>query len=343
MRWPWKRRKSSDMFVASWSGRTLTYVRARMGQDDTREVLQFGAEYQGEESLEAFIRRLLDLGLDGHGVQVMLRPEQYQLLQIEAPAVAPEEVRAAVRWQIRDMVNLPLDDITLDVMRVGGGKVGTPGQLFVVVVDTATVREMLRLGEALKWDVPVIDIQETAQRNLQTALARRDGRLERANAALMVVNEHQALLTISADEELYYSRRIDLGAGFLDKPWGQTVGAAAGAQQDVRAEEPQLMPTLTRQAADADHELSQRFVVEVQRSLDVWDRAWSNLPLDGLWVEAGARTAEMATWLSQELGFGVKAMEVDALFPGFDAGMAQDRHLCMPLLGALLRSGERKP
>lgn len=319
MRWPWKRRKLSDSFVVSWSGQTLAYVRARLREDGLYEVLQFGVERQGSDSVEEFAKRLQGLGLKGFDAHVMLRPEQYQMLQIDAPAVAPEEMRAAARWQIRDMVDMHMDDITLDVMRVGGGRVGAPGQLFVVVAGNAVLTEILRLGQFLQWEVPVVDVQETAQRNLQTLVARRDGRVERANAALMMLNEHQALLTVSANEELFYTRRIDLAPDFMDKPWQQN---AAGDYV-------------------VDDDIAQRFLVEIQRSLDVWDRTWSDLPLDGLWVEAGGRTEEMASWLSKELGFAVKPMNLDSYFPGLEGGSAQARSQCLPLLGVLLRIEDR--
>jgi MSHA biogenesis protein MshI len=341
MRWPWKRQRAAEPIMVSWSGDALAYVRASLRPDGLHEVLKFGVERQGDDSAADFVRRLQGLGLKGMDVHVMLRPEQYQLLQIDTPAVAPEEMRAAARWQIREMVAVHMDDITLDVMRVGGVKAATPGQLFVVVAGNTVVNEVMRLGQALKWDVPVVDIQETAQRNLQTALARRDGRVERANAALMMVNERQALLTISANEELFYTRRIDLGAGFMEKSWKRASSVPAAGPEDPFAEVPEYVPAYAGPAAGGDDEPTQRFVVELQRSLDVWDRTWSNLPLDGLWVDAGERTVEMATWLSQELGFGVKTMDVDSLFPGFDGGEAQDRALCRPLLGVLLRTVER--
>lgn len=337
MHWPWKRRKLSDSFVVSWSGQTLAYVRAHVRQDGTYEVLQSGVEQQGQDSVEEFARRLQGLGLKGFNAHVMLRPEQYQLLQIDAPAVAPEEVRAAARWQIRDMVDMHMDDITLDVMRVGGGKVGSSGQLFVVVAGNAMLTDVLRLGQSLQWHVPVVDIQETAQRNLQTMAAQREGRFERANATLMQVNEHQVLLTISANGELYYARRIDLGPGFTGKSWGHTHAHAHGGE--AAAPEDTLEPAPASESED--DEVTQRFVVEVQRSLDVWDRTWSDLPLDGLWVEVGARTGEMAAWLSQELGFAVKALDVASFFPGFESRSAQERMLCLPLLGILLRTEER--
>lgn len=358
MRWPWKRKASQDQLIVSWSGKTFAFVRARINLDGLFEVRQMGVERQGADSMDDFVRRLQALGLKGYGACVMLRPEQYQLLQIDAPPVAPEELRSAARYQIREMVDTHLDDLTLDVMRVGDGQQkGTP-HLFVVTAATAVVREVLDLGKSMDWPITVIDIQETAQRNLQSVLARRDGRLERADAALVIADDRQAVLTISANEELFYTRRLELPEGFMGMQWSLDHAAVAG---DTFMPVGEYVPdynvggvsygndyTATQAihagttGAPAESDRAQRFLVEVQRSLDLWDRSWSSMPLGGLRVFAGERSAELAGWLSREMGQSVSAMDMDTQFPGLQAAAAGDRALCLPLLGVLLRTESRK-
>jgi MSHA biogenesis protein MshI len=361
MRWPWKRQSVRDPLVLSWCGQTLVYVLARASDDGLHEVLKMGVERQGEDSMEAFVRRLQGLGLKGLEACVMLRPEQYPLLQIDAPAVPPEELRSAARYQIRDMIDSHVDDITLDVMRVGDGQLKGPGRLFVVAAPNTVVRSVLDLGAALQWTVPVIDIQETAQRNLQNALAARAGQAERANAALVLVPGQQAVLTISANGELFYTRRFDLPEGFFAISWGQGAEAAPGPAEsftpvgeyvpdynvggvsygndytDTRA----ATPAATGGSA-SDDDLAQRFLVEVQRSLDVWDRSWSSMPLNGLRVYAGERSAALSQWLAVQMGQSVTPLDVGALFPGFEGGDAATQAQCLPLLGLLMRDGGRK-
>ena len=101
MRWPWQRKVFGDQLVVSWSAQTLAYVLARSGSDGAHQILKLGVERQGTDSMADFVRRLQGLGLKGHEARAMLRPEQYQLLQIDAPAVAPEELRSAARYQIK--------------------------------------------------------------------------------------------------------------------------------------------------------------------------------------------------------------------------------------------------
>ncbi len=352
MRWPWTGKSSQDQVIASWSGGTFAYVRAPLNSDGLFAVQQMGVERQGADSMEVFVRRLQALGLKGLVAHIMLRPEQYQLLQIDSPPVAPEELRAAARFQIREMVNAHIDDITLDVMQVGDGQQrGTSNHLFVVAAKNDVIREVIALGDALNWTVPVIDIQETAQRNLQSALAKQDGRLDRADAALLISDERQAVLTISANEELFFTRRLDLPAGFLTMPWGAVHDATAEAEPDAFTPVGEYVPdyagggTTMGIATSSDHgdaDQVQRFVVEVQRSLDLWDRTWSSMPLGGLRVTAGDRSAELATWLGREIGQTVTAMTLQAQFAGLQAVATADQIYCLPLLGVLLRTETRK-
>lgn len=356
MPWPWKRGASTrDRLLVSWSAQTFAFVRARARSDGVFRIMQMGVERQGNDSMEAFVQRLSESGLKGGTASMMLRPEQYQVLQIDAPPVPPEELRAAARFQIRDMVDVHMDDITLDVMRVGDAASKANNHLFVVVATNATVRGMLDLADALRWDVSVIDIQETAVRNLQTALARRDARLERADAALVLADERQAMLTISANEELFYTRRMDLPPGFMDMTWSQPENnTASNAFVPVSEYVPDYSGGGASYGSDhgaargtpgnvgGDVEKAQRLVVEVQRSLDLWDRSWSSRPLAGLRVFAGQRSGELAQWLERETGHTVTPLEVEAFFPGLPDLPGTDNAYCLPLLGALLRTETRK-
>ena len=361
MRWPWTRQVSGHRLVVSWSAQVLCYVLARTLPDGMHEVLKFGVERQGSDSTDDFVRRLQDLALKGLDAYVMLWPEQYQLLQIDAPPVAPEELRSAARYQIREMLNTHVDDVTLDVMRVGDGSHKGAGHVFVVAAPNAEVRRVLDLGSAMNWSISVIDIQETAQRNLQNALAGRDGHADRASAALILEAGHQAVLTISANEELFYSRRFDLPDGFLTSAWEHEIPAPvapAGAYTPVDEYVPDysvggvsygndysdtraVTPAPQAGSVVADDK-AQRLLVEVQRSLDVWDRSWSSMPLNGMRVFAGERSEELAQWLTAQLGQTVQALAINTLVAGFEGGSEEDRALCVPLLGVLMRTENRK-
>lgn len=358
MRWPWQRKSSGELLIVSWADQTLAYLQARpVGKG--YEITRIGVERQGADSREDLVHRLQALGLKGLRAHIMLRLDQYQFLQIDAPSVPPEELRSAARYQVRELVDSHLDDITLDVMRLGDGQEKGQAHLFVVAAKNAVVRDAMALADALNWDVSVIDVQETAQRNLQSLLAQSEGRLDRATAALVLTDGRQALLTISANEELYYTRRLELPEGFMAMAWGH--GEAAGesdgytpvgeyvpdysvggvAYGNDYSEARGARASVAGSAAQADNERAQRLVVEVQRSLDLWERSWTQLPLAGVRVFAGARSQELADWLGREMGQTVGVLDVAPQLKGLPPADTADAAYCLPLAGVLLRTEGR--
>jgi MSHA biogenesis protein MshI len=61
------------------------------------------------------------------------------------------------------------------------------------------------------------------------------------------------------------------------------------------------------------------------------------LPLAGISVFGGARSADLAVWLSQELGMVVMPMDLEVLYPRVAEVNTEDLIACLPLLGILLR------
>lgn len=355
MRWPWQRQTSTDRLACGWINQTLGYVLARAQADGKFAILKLGSRVQGVDAPDTFASSLQDLGLRGLNASFMLGIDQYQFLQIDTPAVPPEELRSAARYQVRDMLQTHVDDVTLDVVRVGDGKQKTNPHSFVVAATNTVVRATMALADAMDCRVSVIDVQEMAQRNLQSALARLQGQPERANAALVLLPGQQALLTICANDELFYTRRFDVPEGFLTSSWVEAV-IPATAQADVYTPVEEYVPDYalgsdlgyepytpasgptSEDNASLSADKAQRMVVEVQRSLDVWDRTWSGLPLAEFRVYAGARSKELAQWLTSQLGQRVIALEASSLFTGLDDAMLVAHPMCLPLLGVLLRT-----
>jgi len=350
MRWPWQRKTSGDRLILSWRDQTLAYVRANV-QGQTIQIIQAGVVNAAPDDPAMLARSLMEQGLKGHHTVMLLGVDQYQLLQIDTPNVPPEELRAAARYQVRDLLPSHVDDYTLDVVKVGDGRAQGGNHSFVVAAPSETVTRLTQLATALEADLTVIDVKEMAIRNLQTALAQRDGTLEQANAALVMLPHEQAVLTFAACGELFYSRRFDLPADFWTSHWSHAVApqqavdgytpvqeyVPAHAAGDITLDSEFMVDTGSVPVPHSTNEQSMRLVLEVQRSLDVWSRTWSTLPLSGLRVHAGTRTAELSDWLMQQLGQPVRRLDVAPVFQGLDAIPVETLDQCLPLLGVLLR------
>ena len=56
----------------------------------------------------------------------MLDDADYQMQLVEAPSVPREEMRSAVRWKLKDLLDYPVDAATIDVADVPTDRSGAP-------------------------------------------------------------------------------------------------------------------------------------------------------------------------------------------------------------------------
>jgi MSHA biogenesis protein MshI len=330
MPWPWTRARPRTRLYIGSATRQMPWLHA----DASGRLLGAGIVADAEAQLG---RELRALGLPTQQVTAVLGLAQAQLLQIDAPAVKPEEMKAAARWHVKDLVEGHIDDLTLDVLAVGGAEPRPNAQMFVVAARNETIRELSGRARAQGLSLSVIDIAETAQRNLLTAAVEAAGLGQRAAAALVRHGSH-GLLTICAGGELYFTRRLE---------WDEAGLQASAAPADLPLPSDfENLDFVDYGAAQADptDPGAPRLVLELQRSFDVWERSWPDLPLAGLWVDAGESTGLLVGRLGEALALRVHAIDPEPLFPGFAAAAPApgDRAALLPLLGALRRSETRQ-
>ena len=131
---------------------------------------------------------------------------EYQLLVVDAPEVPPEEMRAAIRWRIKDMIDFHVDDAVLDVFDAPPSGPANSRQLYVVVARADTVKARIDELEKAGVNLDVIDIPELAMRNIAACLPEDEAGL----VSLYFCKEH-CLITITHNAVLYLTRSIDIG------------------------------------------------------------------------------------------------------------------------------------
>lgn len=178
---------------------------------------------------------------------------QYQLLQVDAPDNAGdlprEELREALRWRVKEMLSFPVDQAGIDVLDIPSAG-HRASQLWVVAASHDVLRPRVHLFQDAKARLDAIDIPELAQRNL-SALFEEPNR----GLALVAFDNRETgggRLTISYQGELFMTRHIDVSG-----------------------------PELSAPHAEAMHE---RVLLDIQRSLDNFDRNFSAIPLTRLLV-----------------------------------------------------------
>lgn len=248
--------------------------------------------------------------LKSFALTTLLSAHEYHLAQFEMPAVPVEERADALRWRFRDMVDFPVEtasvgmlDIPIDAMS------GRQAMVYAVAAGASAVGGLMQSFDAAKAPLEAIDIPELAQRNV-AALFEQENR----GLAFLALDESGGLLTISYRGELYAARRMEVSASQL-----------ADADADRRAA------------------LLERVMLELQRTLDNFDRQYSFISVTALMVTCSPAVLELQGYLAENLYVPVqqadlgKVLDLSAVPELQDNPELQARYL--PAIGAALRGG----
>jgi len=156
---------------------------------------------------EVLRRRVEALGLTGLPVSLLLAAGDYQLLLVERPEVPPAELRAAIRWRIRDLVSAPLDSLVVDALPLPGDAYrGRTPMAYCAVLSRARMQALADWVAAGGLRLHSLDIPEMALRNLGL-LAGCEGQ----NLAVLQVGARNGLICVQNGADLYMARRIEHG------------------------------------------------------------------------------------------------------------------------------------
>lgn len=245
--------------------------------------------------------------LNTYTCTTLLAGGQYQLAQFDAPAVPAEERAEALRWRLKDVVDFPVDSASIGVVDIPMDGGARQPLVYAVAAAGAAVAPLMQQFDAAKLPLAVIDIAEFAQRNV-AALFEEENR----GLAFLHLDEQGGLLTITYRGELYATRRVDVSA---------------------------------RQLVDADAErrgqLLERVMLELQRTLDNFDRQYSFISVSGMVVASCPTVAELQPYLAENLYVPVQAMDlarVCDLSAVPELRNTERQAQCLPAIGAALRS-----
>ena len=205
------------------------------------------------------------------------------------------------------MLSYHVDDATLDVLFIPAGQAGNERakSLYVVAASNELIKKRSELFERAHINLGVIDIPEMAQRNI-AALYEQEGRA----LALLAFDESGCLLTFTSGGELYLARRIEISTG---------------------------------QLLDANESLRQQYLdrleLELQRSIDHFDRQFKHLPVQRLLISV-PQNVGLVEMLANNLDIPVAHLDLsEAMDLGSIPGLANDeaRVYALHTLGAALR------
>ncbi len=241
----------------------------------------------------------------------------YSLLLVEAAEVPASELRAAMRWRVRELIDFPVDDSVIDVFDVPPQKKAGNRMVYVVAARTAVVKQRVdQLLEAgLKLDI--VDIPELCFRNIACLLPEDAG-----GVAFICLARQRGMLTLTHQGTLYFSRRLQTGTEILWRP----------ELDQLRRDDDDQLTVEIKEWLDS-------IIIELQRSLDYYDSNFSAPPITGVVLAPlGKKIHGVAEYLSSQLGLKCRVLDLNELIdcPRPVPDLAQV--FCLPALGAALRS-----
>ncbi|MDM4767779.1 agglutinin biogenesis protein MshI [Pelomonas sp. SE-A7] len=250
-------------------------------------------------------------GLHQHRVVELLERGQYQLVTLEAPDVPRADWKDATRWMLQERVDFPVDTAALDVLEIPAdqGQRRKPG-LIAVAAPRALVLPLVQQATQAGTPLTAIDVAETALRNI-SALLEEPGR----GQALLHVGEGHSCLVVTAGGELLLSRQMEASLATLGH-----------ADPDVR------------------QQAFERTSLELQRTLDGFERSFTQVSLSRVLVAPGQVLEDFMAYVRELLYVPVLALEPGAALDLSAAPELADPRLLAQYLiavGAALRGETR--
>jgi MSHA biogenesis protein MshI len=276
-RWFSRGKKGQGWFASTLNGDALDYAHVLRGSSGGPAIDMFGTRaLAGENNKLNKVAR--EMELDRYPCTTLLQPADYQLLLVEAPNVPKPELKSAMRWRIKDMIDYHVDDATLDLLDIPAGEAGSARarMMFAVCARNDSLQACIRAYQEARIPLSVIDIRETAQRNVG-ALFEEEGR----GLAVAYFGDDWGLLTINFRSELFLARRMEIGLAQLSAPGEAAKGDAF-----------------------------ERVALELQRTLDHFDRQFQQVPVARLLIAPLPNDIGLAAYLGGNLTVPVEEMKL---------------------------------
>lgn len=242
-------------------------------------------------------------GLKRARCTTLLGMSDYQLLLTETPEVGPHELKQALRWKVKDLIDFHINDATLDVFDIPGGTSGGPArEMYTVAARNEAIQKRVDLMTAAGIGLDIIDIPELAQRNLAALLPE-----DTAGVMVLSLYAKGGLITVTRQGFLYLSRALNIGHESLRS-----------------AAEPAMY---------FDH-----IVLEVQRSLDYFESHFREAPVRNLVLTPLAEPVPgFIEYLAANLGVTVGGMDLSKLLDSDVELTPALQAECLTTIGAALR------
>ncbi|WP_333608370.1 hypothetical protein [Arsukibacterium sp.] len=263
------------------SGIFIGRERISVLHQDTEQASWQGQEYpmQAGQWQQSLAKVFADC-TKGSTLHLVLSPERYQLVQLDKPQVANEELAQALPWQVKDLVNIAVDDMVLDYIELPAA-LQQVTKLSVVVSSKSWLSELVALAEQAQLHIASIQPEEWLIHPITA---------HTGHSCLVVCHQpgEDVMLQVMREGQLQFSRRL---RGF------------------------NLLHTLSLEQLQQG--LFDSLILEMQRSMDYVEAQLKLAPVRDIMLLCQQQTVQQLQQLLQQSGFSrVQALQLHANLAG---------------------------
>jgi MSHA biogenesis protein MshI len=246
--------------------------------------------------------------LADYDCHLVLTTDNYRRVNVEAPAVAENEIIEALRWKINELIDFPVDKAIIDYYNTPMAvRANSSKMLEVIASPIDTINEQIQKCTKAGLQLKIIDIQETVLRNLAVHTPENE-----RGIALLYLLEFSGTLLIQKESTIYVSRKFEIGYKKLALDESNPPPAAVNAQNNL--------------------------ALEIQRSLDYVESYYGIPPISALAViPLAENTHNLLDSLNSNLGITTRMIDLSTIIDCDILVNGQTQSLCAPVIGATLR------
>jgi len=278
---PWFKRTRREIAALCVEAGQVHALRVARGRGVRPRVVFSRSQPVGDDLVATLSGLRASLALQKLQCTTVMAQGLSRLLAVEAPKVAPEELREAVRWRLNELLEYSPEAAVVDTLPMTIDLEGHVHATTLHVVAAERTQVAALAAPFFQAGIPLasIDVVEMAMRNVAALFAEAE-----AGVAFTWFREGGSGIVFIAHGELCMVRQFDTGAGDA---------ASALATGDLRTLE--------------------RIELGLQRAIDHFERNFSGVPINQLLLAPFPGAPQLAAHLSAHVSLPVRAVDLSGV------------------------------
>ena len=215
---------------------------------------------QFKENLEKIVSRH---NLEKTQCNWVLHPDYYRLTLINIPNVPQSEYKKAVRWQIKDIIDYPLEDVAVDIFYPDEIEKALK-KVYVIAAKASFLRDIVNIIQDCGLYPMAVDIREFAIRNLIANLA-----TQNETIGLLDIVDENCLLVLVKQNSIKFVRRIPVGLkNIKNNDYNELIAELQRSFNYCQTELKQETPVKLFASPKVDADINKNMAQSIEKSLN---------------------------------------------------------------------------